>query len=57
MTSARKQLKGVKLTSSGKGGGGGGGGTANREKDSAADDRKLRAVHGEEREMGGERDI
>ncbi|CAN0389302.1 unnamed protein product, partial [Ectocarpus fasciculatus] len=47
VTSARKQLKGVKLTSSGKGGGGGGGGgTANREKDSAADDRKLRAVHG-----------
>ncbi|CAN0356357.1 unnamed protein product, partial [Ectocarpus sp. 6 AP-2014] len=47
VTSARKQLKGVKLTSSGKGGGGGGGGgTSNRDKDSAADDRKLRAVHG-----------
>lgn len=66
VTSARNQLSGVKLTSgsgsgsgSGKNGGGGGknsGSQANREKDAAADDRKLRAVHGERagEERGGE---
>lgn len=45
VTSARNQLSGVKIT--GTGGGKSSGGLANREKDAAADDRKLRAVHGE----------
>lgn len=50
VTSARNQLGGVKLNSSSgsaASGGKGGGGQANQDKDAAADDRKLRAVHGE----------
>lgn len=64
--SARNQLGGVKLNSSGSalgnggagknggngGGSAGGGRQATHDKDAAADDRKLRAVHGESKDRG-----